>query len=501
MKQILIIIFFNIFFCITKSYAQDTLFTKSIIGAGSKNLSITNPVYTNGKVVFFVSNSFDSVATPNMKMVIVDTCGNVEKIHTIPLEGHWGIEFFGGINYLPTTLITTSDNQFLLSGYQHLTAKSGNNQSFLFKIDWNGKIVLNEKLPKKGTRQQTIQLLETKDAYYVGGLRWGLDILELLPYTIRVGKDNKNKWYAETSFPNEMRVVKDTLYLLDGEATTKLDPLLGTEFIVLQNNLQSGYLQLNRFFNDSIIVHYGTQNIYDSLNQNTLHQYLFFLKTDRNFKVIKNNILIPNKIKEYDEYIENVYMNKSNGSTILSTWPVPFNSPNYLFLRKIDINGKILWSRADTIEHYGAFQSYDLNVGCLHLPFGNTMCLLYSQLNYINDKTNIIYEFRVSKFDAKGSETLKKCTLLDLEEKNKKSNIVKIFPNPFSETTTIFIDTDDTESNYTFQLLDTNGRLVQKSYFQGSSLLVKRENLAAGIYFFQVVEKNNVIGNGKMIIE
>jgi hypothetical protein len=492
--------FFILFMlCCIKIAAQDTLYTKSITGVGNRNLSVTNQVYANGKVVFFVSNSGDSVVAPDMKMVIMDTCGNVEKINIIPLEGHWGIEFFGGAN---TTLLYTMDNKFLLSGYQPINSTGSSNQTFLFRVDWNGKIELNEKIPRKGQVQWVYQLLETKDAYYVGGFRRGFDVLEFIPFVVRVGKDNKNKWYANTTYPLEMRVIKDTLYILYGSAVNKRHALTGEEFDAPVHPLAVTGIELNRFINDSTILNFGTYNYIDSSNNNKSHNYLFFVKTNKNFLRIGDNVLIPNMMKEQDEYIYNIYIDPSDGSAILTTFPREWNKYNYLFLRKFDHNGKLLWARTDKIEHRGVAEIYDINVGCLILPSSNIIDLLYSQTKYITNNPDVLNEIRVAKFDKNGKEILKECSILALSETNDRQDKLKVFPNPFSETLNIVINSPNEEqNNYHFQLLDIHGRILKTAQFQGNSFVLQRDDLGAGFYFFQIMNKNKLIGNGKIVVE
>jgi hypothetical protein len=483
--------------CSIKIAAQDTLYTKSITGVGNRNLSVTNQVYAKGKIVFFVSNSGDSVVAPDMKMVIMDTCGNVEKINTIPLEGHWGIEFFGGAN---TTLLYTMDNKFLLSGYQPINSTGSSNQTFLFRVDWNGKIELNEKIPRKGQVQYTLQLLETKDAYYVGGLRRGFDVLEFIPFVVRVGKDNKNKWYANTTYPLEMRVVKDTLYVLYGNAMNKLDPLTGEEFGT-QNDSELGYVLLSRFVNDSTLFHFGKFSYVDSLKKDI--DALFFAVTDNNLRNISKKTIINPIIPEYDELIDNVYINYNDGSSILTTNTHELHQYNHFFLRKFDSNGKLLWARRDTIKHYGVSikEINDINVGCLYLPSGNIINLLYSY-TYIANSFNVLNEIRVTKLDKNGKEILKQCSILALSETNDRQDNLKVFPNPFSETLNIVINLPNEEqNNYHFQLLDIHGRILKTAQFQGNSFVLQRDNLGAGFYFFQIMNENKLVGNGKIVVE
>lgn len=81
----------------------------------------------------------------------------------------------------------------------------------------------------------------------------------------------------------------------------------------------------------------------------------------------------------------------------------------------------------------------------------------------------------------------------------KNSPPIKIFPNPFSTSTTFFFG----ENNFqqiTVEIFDVMGRKVKQLEGNGNSLVFNSENLDTGIYFFKMFVEEQLAGSGKLIL-
>jgi hypothetical protein len=79
------------------------------------------------------------------------------------------------------------------------------------------------------------------------------------------------------------------------------------------------------------------------------------------------------------------------------------------------------------------------------------------------------------------------------------SNEWTIYPNPFhNETTVTFASTQE---NCIIILTDMLGKEVRKINFSGKELSVEKNELEAGMYFLQVIDKTHQIISRKLIIE
>lgn len=76
-----------------------------------------------------------------------------------------------------------------------------------------------------------------------------------------------------------------------------------------------------------------------------------------------------------------------------------------------------------------------------------------------------------------------------------------IYPNPFIQSTTIKFN-NKTADLYTFIMYDALGNKVKViPNINKDELIVERDNLASGIYFFSLSSNSVVVTNGKLIIE
>lgn len=85
------------------------------------------------------------------------------------------------------------------------------------------------------------------------------------------------------------------------------------------------------------------------------------------------------------------------------------------------------------------------------------------------------------------------------QDKNEKEQI-KIFPNPFSESTTIEI-ANTGNRGFQFELYDINGQIIRSVFNSGSKMILDREDIPAGIYFYRVFSEKAELGKGKLVVE
>lgn len=79
---------------------------------------------------------------------------------------------------------------------------------------------------------------------------------------------------------------------------------------------------------------------------------------------------------------------------------------------------------------------------------------------------------------------------------------IKVYPNPFSESTTFVIQADKLNENYSFQLIDVLGKTVQSiNNISEKQFAISRNGLQNGIYFYSITNAGSPIGKGKIIIK
>lgn len=79
--------------------------------------------------------------------------------------------------------------------------------------------------------------------------------------------------------------------------------------------------------------------------------------------------------------------------------------------------------------------------------------------------------------------------------------VVKVYPNPFNQQTVIEFE-NKLGISYDFELIDSQGRVVQKqNNLKHNSLTIKRKKLNTGIYFFRLVDKGQTTFSGKIQVQ
>ena len=77
---------------------------------------------------------------------------------------------------------------------------------------------------------------------------------------------------------------------------------------------------------------------------------------------------------------------------------------------------------------------------------------------------------------------------------------IKIYPNPFSTSTTIEFENENNEKHI-LVIYNSTGALVRKiENIVKGSVIIERENLKSGLYFFQLMNNHKRIGEGKLIL-
>ena len=82
------------------------------------------------------------------------------------------------------------------------------------------------------------------------------------------------------------------------------------------------------------------------------------------------------------------------------------------------------------------------------------------------------------------------------------SNNVSIYPNPLHTSATITIDPALKIKNADLKIVDVMGRVVKTiSSIQTNEFLFEKDELSDGVYFYQLIQENDIIAKGKLVIE
>lgn len=77
---------------------------------------------------------------------------------------------------------------------------------------------------------------------------------------------------------------------------------------------------------------------------------------------------------------------------------------------------------------------------------------------------------------------------------------LKIYPNPFTDITTIYFNPTDLLSGYTLKVIDINGKIVKEIHsIKSNKILIEKGNLSSGIYTVEI--KGKQLFRGKLVIK
>ena len=76
---------------------------------------------------------------------------------------------------------------------------------------------------------------------------------------------------------------------------------------------------------------------------------------------------------------------------------------------------------------------------------------------------------------------------------------IEVFPNPFSEQTTLRLNGLELE-NAQLDLFNVSGQLLATHTFSGQQFTLKND-LSAGLYFYQIKMDGRMIATGKLVAE
>jgi PKD repeat protein len=79
---------------------------------------------------------------------------------------------------------------------------------------------------------------------------------------------------------------------------------------------------------------------------------------------------------------------------------------------------------------------------------------------------------------------------------------IEVYPNPFSEYTTILVQSTSLEDQYTVEIMDVTGKTV--SVQQGSfnqETVIQKNNITPDLYFYRITQNGVKLGTGKLIVQ
>lgn len=152
--------------------------------------------------------------------------------------------------------------------------------------------------------------------------------------------------------------------------------------------------------------------------------------------------------------------------------------------------------------------TYD-GYGTLITPYGTYNNVVRMKRDF-GGPTDYYYDYYISSpylqlvvsFDANVSKyTVVKTGTTGVSSISGNKTTVLAYPNPFSSTTTVSVNTTENLSNATLVLTDMTGKAVKEVPANTREITVDRAGLNAGLYFYSVYNNGVCLAKGKISIQ
>jgi hypothetical protein len=410
-----------------------------------------------------------------MTMVVMDTCGNIEKTNVIKIDGYKGISF----NYSECIGISKDSNIIVTAlVYEKILPP----RFYFMKVDMMGNILEKWNF-KTNNYYSPHKVFERDSAYYITGTRNEQGGVSLgMTFIMKIDKKTGLKWIDNGTRPfyaTDLVEYNDTLAIVGEAMLTKIyDKDKKLKNIT---NQACDFRTFSKFTNQLNAVHI-IDTIYNEVEPGKPKIKLSLVKTNNEFEpTYKKELPIKNQFVSY------LLLDKKESKILLQT----ARKVSELNLHLMDLDGNLYWSRYDTLSHYGqsvkeGYTIRDNYRSLIILPSQNIIGILYSIIYYDDDKP-FPTEQRFVKFDKMGKVITNNCKINAITEVSETLD-VKISPNPFSTEAFVAIKTDEDFSakKYRFSLFNLTGQLIESNIFEGNSFTIERNNLSNGFYFCKI---------------
>jgi hypothetical protein len=95
------------------------------------------------------------------------------------------------------------------------------------------------------------------------------------------------------------------------------------------------------------------------------------------------------------------------------------------------------------------------------------------------------------------------CQTVGIDNNENEDNVfpVNIYPNPFSSQTYITINNPVLINNAEVRIFNILGTEIKRISILEQSTMISFSEIMAGVYFYSVISENQVIQNGKLILQ
>lgn len=388
------------------------------------------------------------------------------------------------------SLLQTSDGGFILAGYTS-NYGAGSDDFYLLKTDMNGNIVWT-KTYGGGMNDDAYAVAQTYDGgFIIAGTTssFGNSMGDIL--LVRTDANGVVLW-AKTYDSNLTDAMESGLsvnetgdhgYIIAGSLTSSSD---GVNAVLIRTDM-NGTIQWANVFNNEAD---GSDMIFTSARQladggviatgyiddfTSGYDQFFLVRTGT-----AGNLLWTKTYGSDAMDIANYVDQAGDGGYILAGLTTASPGNKYLSVVKTDTGGNT-----------------SCNVFVSSISLRTDITINAQDMMPVVSTGGMAHTASVAT--TSGGVQLNVCGFFGIGNLTNQDNKVTAFPNPSSSNVTIQLA--DEVPNPVLMIYDIAGTLVLQTTFTGEQIVLDRSDLPSGMYFYRVLNNNDLVGSGKIIME
>ncbi|MFI5219763.1 MAG: T9SS type A sorting domain-containing protein [Bacteroidia bacterium] len=165
-----------------------------------------------------------------------------------------------------------------------------------------------------------------------------------------------------------------------------------------------------------------------------------------------------------------------------------------IFISKLDSSGNFVWAKRIGGTSFDDVLSIALDAsGNVHVSGSFSSPSITFGSNFLTnaDNTGNTADIFIVKLDA----------LTGIESVENNNNGISVYPNPFTNFTTLELSDKFISENTECKIYNVMGKMVSIYKIKNRETIIGRGNLSSGIYFYRVLRDEGVIVCGRLILE
>jgi len=515
-KNLLKTLFVSCALIVVSATFSQALFQNTYTSTTNLKPMFTGPASGSGIIMCGATD-----ATPNDGFISkTDLNGSVQ----------WTKKIGGSQNEGIKVVRPTSDGGYIAVGFTE-SYGAGDKDVLLIKLDANGSITW-QKTFGTATVDIGVDVIQTTDGgYAVCGLaryevatsnKGGIYVFK----TNSVGALSWSKMFGEDGWYNAHSIIES----LDGGLLVSGIGLSG-KLILIQLTASGNFQWYRGIMPNNIHTCESSKVIITSDNN-----YMILTYGDKGSTMKRMITLIKTDFSGADIWSKDFYFSSYSGAFkgIVPVWNgylISGNDNGKFFTMRVDTSGAMIGTKTSSLVsaiEYGGYNliklsdgtyssigqrnngillvkcTWDGSTGCSNInasvtPMNGNLFLNHLGTSWSSSGTTIVNTASLSSTNLSLSKTTLCSSAVGIKSSHQNTEI-KVFPNPFTDKFEINLSKE--YENVEITIYDVLSHIIYTNNYQSTNkITINRNNMASGVYFYQIKSDNVIVAKGRVVAE